>query len=112
MTDSATPDRKMKARFRVTEGPYTRDLEFVGQTCRALQALILAGNRGVTAQEMSSWALRLAHYVLELRKEGLNVEMIREPHPGGWHGRYVLHSDVRLLRYIEDNPEGDERAAA
>lgn len=112
MTKDATSPQKLKARFRVTEGPHTRDLVFVGQTCRALQSLILAGQKGVTAQELSSWALRLAHYVLELRKVGLNIEMIREAHAGGWHGRYVLHSDVRLLRYIEDNPEGGERAAA
>lgn len=67
-----------------------------GQTARALLALIHAAGRGVTALEVSTWALRLAAYVHSLRRLGLAVSMLREPHPGGWHGRYVLASPVQL----------------
>ena len=45
---------------------------------------------------MSSWALRLAHYIMELRRHGLDIETIHEAHPGGWHGRYVLHTPVEI----------------
>jgi hypothetical protein len=67
-----------------------------GQTARTLLALHKAGQEGVTAQEVSSWALRLAAYVLELRKRDLKIQTIRESHPGGWHGRYVLHTSVEI----------------
>jgi hypothetical protein len=67
-----------------------------GQTAKALRALVLAGPHGVTALEVASWALRLAAYVFDLRARGLVIEMIREEHEGGWHGRYVLHTAVRL----------------
>jgi hypothetical protein len=50
------------------------------QVCRTLRALIEAGDQGITALEVSSWALRLAH----------------EPHEGGHHGRYRLISRVTL----------------
>ena len=54
-----------------------------GQTARALIALKKAGASGITAQEVSSWALRLAAYVMELRRCGLDVETVRETHRGG-----------------------------
>jgi hypothetical protein len=71
--------------------------EVTGQVARTLAALVEAGSRGVTALEMSSWALRLAHYVLCLRKLGVPIQMVRELHPGGWHGRYTLLVDVQIL---------------
>jgi hypothetical protein len=67
-----------------------------GQTARALLALVNAAGRGVTALEVSTWALRLAAYVHSLRRLGIVVSMLREPHPGGWHGRYVLSSPVAV----------------
>jgi hypothetical protein len=69
-----------------------------GQTARALLALVNAAGRGVTALEVSTWALRLAAYVHSLRRLGIAVSMLREPHPGGWHGRYVLSSPVTVQR--------------
>ncbi len=66
-----------------------------GQCAKALDALSTAGPRGVTALEMNSWAYRLGAYVHTLRhRHGLAIETLREPHEGGWHGRYVLHSPV------------------
>jgi hypothetical protein len=67
-----------------------------GQTAKAIRALVLAGKQGVTAQEVAGWAYRFAAYCHELRKLGLDIETVREPHEGGWHGRHVLHTLVRL----------------
>lgn len=70
----------------------------VGQSAKVLLALLRAGAEGVTALEVGTWALRLAAYVHVLRHEfGLCIEMEREPHEGGWHGRYVLHSAVKIF---------------
>lgn len=66
---------------------------------KALAALVAAGPRGVTALEVDSWAYRLGAYVHSLRHDcGLAIETMREPHEGGWHGRYVLRSPVRVER--------------
>ncbi len=67
-----------------------------GQEAKTLVALAKAGAAGVTAQEVSTWALRLSAYVHVLRRRGLEIEMARESHSGGWHGRYLLHSSVTL----------------
>ena len=76
-----------------------REIEVTGaRFIQTLRALLEAGNRGTTALEMSSWALRLGHYVFILRhKYGLDIETKTEPHDGGHHARYVLHSQVRLI---------------
>jgi hypothetical protein len=68
------------------------------QPRRALAALIKAGSNGVTALELSSWAYRLGAYVHTLRHDyGLAIETLREPHDGGWHGRYVLHTPCQII---------------
>lgn len=72
-------------------------LTLKGQTARSLLALREAGLNGLTALEASSWALRLAAYIHDLRRLGLVIDMEREAHPGGWHGRYRLRSPVTLL---------------
>lgn len=74
--------------------------EVEGQFARTLHALVEAGQRGVTALEVGSWALRLAHYILILRRLGLVIDMQREKHGGsapGWHGRYVLQTGVQII---------------
>ena len=66
-----------------------------GQTAKALRALIAAGDKGVTALEVATWAYRFAAYCFDLRhKHDLAIETLREPHAGGWHGRHVLHTIV------------------
>ena len=68
------------------------------QPRRALAALISAGSKGVTALELSSWAYRLGAYVHTLRHDyGLAIETLREPHDGGWNGRYVLHTPCQII---------------
>jgi hypothetical protein len=69
-----------------------------GQVAKALLAMRDAAASGVTAQEVAGWAYRLGAYVFILRRRhGLAIETVREPHDGGWHGRYVLHSPVQVL---------------
>ena len=68
------------------------------QPRRALAALINAGSQGVTALELSSWAYRLGAYVHTLRHDyALAIDTLREPHDGGWHGRYVLHTPCQII---------------
>ena len=70
------------------------------QELRALAALINAGCCGVTALELSSWAYRLGAYVHTLRHDyGLEIETLREPHDGGWHARYVLHTPCQIIGF-------------
>ena len=85
-----------------SDGPFRR-IVCVGQFGRTLSALVNAGAAGVTALEVSDWALRLAHYVFVLRtRYGLDIETVREAHEGpagpGHHGRYFLRSPIRILR--------------
>jgi hypothetical protein len=69
-----------------------------GQTAKELVALVEAGRRGVTALECDTWAYRLAAYCHFLRRDwGLVIRTDREGHPGGWHGRHVLETPVRLI---------------
>lgn len=74
-----------------------------GQSARTLLALVNAGEAGVTALEIASWAFRLSHYVMVLRhRHRLAIPMLWEAHDGGKHGRYVLRSPVTILEIILD----------
>ncbi len=80
-------------------GPFT----VRGQTGKSLRALVNAGDKGVTALEVTCWALRFAAYCHDLRhKHGLTIETLREDHDGGWHGRHVLRSPVTILEGTSD----------
>ena len=96
---------KFLARFRIAGEEKIHQVE--GQEARTLLALASAGAAGVTALEISTWALRVSHYVFKLRGHGLLVDMEREPHHGpvpGRHGRYRLRTAIQILHR--------ERAAA
>ena len=67
-----------------------------GKELRTLLALVAAGDNGITALEVSSWAFRLAAYCHKLRQLGVPISMSREPHEGGWHGRYRLEGNIKL----------------
>jgi hypothetical protein len=91
---------KKAKRIRVLASlPNGTPFETVGQTARALLALVEQGERGITALEMGTWALRLGAYVHILRKIGIAIETIHETHNvlGDWHGRYVLRCTVQIL---------------
>ena len=84
-------------RLRMTATGPDGAFSVTGQVAKALAALLSAGAAGVTALEVNSWAYRLGAYVHTLRHDyGLAIETVREPHDGGWHGRYVLHSPVSI----------------
>lgn len=92
---------KLQVRVGGEEG---RTLKVRGRDAWALDALLRAGERGVTPIERP--APRWSHYVFKLRKAGLVVETIDEPHAGayaGHHARYVLRSAIEVLE--------EERAA-
>jgi len=89
--------RRETLQARIQDGETWRPITVSGrQVCRTLRALIEAGAEGITALELSSWAVRLAHYVFLLRHHGLNIVTEHEPHDGGFHGRYRLVSRVTL----------------
>lgn len=87
---------KSKEKLRIVRDDGGPSFIVTGQTAKAARALVLAYQRGVTALEVSSWAYRFAAYCHELRKKGLEIETLKEPHDGGWHGRHVLHTPIRL----------------
>lgn len=87
---------KVRAVFTVQENP-PRKLLLTGREAQTLGWLALKSEAGVTAQEVSTWALRLAAYVHLLRhKHGLAIKTIREPHEGGEHARYALTVQVDI----------------
>ena len=88
----------IRSRFRIVGTDRVCEVE--GQEARTLEALYEAGDRGITAQEVSTWALRLAHYVMKLKRLGLSIDMEREKHGGpvaGWHGRYSLKTKIEIV---------------
>lgn len=73
--------------------------EVVGRAAWALLNLLRAGERGCTP--ITTPGPRWSHYVYLLRRAGFIVETIHEEHGGpfaGTHARYVLHSQVTILR--------------
>ena len=75
-----------------------RTFETRGQTAKALLALVTAGDKGVTASEVATWAYRLAAYRHDLKRiHGLDIITRHEEHPGGWHGRYILLTPVQIV---------------
>jgi hypothetical protein len=72
-------------------------ITFTGREAWTLNALIEAGENGVTPIERP--APRWSHYVFMLRRAGLIIETIDERHPGafkGTHGRYVLRTALTV----------------
>ncbi len=73
-----------------------------GRKAQTLVCLVEAGNRGLTSEEVASWALRLASYIYDLKNDyGIDIETTLEPHKGGKHGRYRLLSLVEIISITE-----------
>jgi hypothetical protein len=69
-----------------------------------LDELLKAGAAGVTTIDYPG--VRVGDCILKLRKAGVDVQTVYEPHDGefpGRHGRYILRSSVELLA---DNAQG------
>ncbi|MAZ75668.1 MAG: hypothetical protein CMH31_00015 [Micavibrio sp.] len=86
-------------KVKIWQGKQSKEIHITSRTvARTILALAMAGNQGITALEVSSWAFRLPAYVHILRrKHGLDIETLREDHPHGWHGRFFLHTPVEIL---------------
>ncbi len=89
--------KAVKARIWLNKEP--KVIHITSRTvARTIAALASKGQHGVTALEMSSWAFRLGAYIHILKRDyGLDIVTLREEHPHGWHGRYVLHTPIEVL---------------
>ena len=84
--------------------PFT--LAFVGRAAWALRELMQARKRGCTS--IGNPAPRWASYVHRLRRAGVEIETVHEPHHGafpGTHARYILRSRVEVLPDKADGVE-------
>lgn len=89
---------KWRVLFRAGVDDAAKVYEIRGRIAQTIVALVAAGLAGITAAEMSCWAYRLGAYIYTLRHDyGLDIETIYEPHDGGAHGRYILHTAVEIL---------------
>jgi hypothetical protein len=87
-----------------------RELTFEGREADTLNRLIVRGEAGLTSIE--NHGPRISQYVMKVRRAGIAVEMIREPHDGGFpgkHGSYFLRSPLRVLERVN---VGEARHAA
>jgi hypothetical protein len=83
--------------FTVYRSAEQRQYFASGRVAQTLYALVEAGERGITALEVNSWAYRLASYIYDLRHDyGLDIQTKAEPHEGGTHARYVLVTPVEV----------------
>lgn len=93
---------KAELEFKVYN-PFTKtEKHFVtrGRKAQTLLCLTEMGQRGLTSEEVASWALRLASYVYDLkRRYGLDIQTELEPHNGGKHARYRLQPCGNNLGY-------------
>ncbi len=105
-SNSNNRNKKLTATFSLQNSGATKTITLKGQTAKTLIALIKAKQKGCTALEISSWALRLSGYIHILRtKYRLNIVTKKEPHDGGSHGRYFLLDEVDILE-SKDNDRG------
>ena len=75
--------------------------QFRGREAKALADLIERGGQGLSSIEHIG--PRLSHYILKLRRAGLDIATVDETHAGpfhGSHGRYYLRSRVEVLAEV------------
>jgi hypothetical protein len=85
-------------------------LRLRGREAWTLSCLLETGATGVIPLERP--APRWSAYVHSLRKRGLVIDTIDEPHTGpysGTHGRYILRTPLRVLKTTS---AGEKRHAA
>jgi hypothetical protein len=81
----------------------TRILVLSGRDAWAMHELIRMGERGCTP--IDNPAPRWSAYIFNLRKMGVTIETITEPHGGsfaGTHARYVLRSNVTIMSLLDN----------
>lgn len=82
----------------VDAGGSSRLLNLKGREAWALGELIRAGNEGCTP--IDTPGPRWSDYVFKLRRRGIDIATVTEPHDGpyaGHHARYVLRATVHRL---------------
>ena len=98
----------MKVRVGDAAGP---ERVFEGREAWALNRLLAVGDKGLTS--IDEPGVRLAHYVMKIRRAGIAVEMVREKNLtgsyGGNFGRYFLKTPVVIVETI---PAGEGGAHA
>ena len=97
----------MMGRYRIGTDKDAPVIEVAGRQEWALKQLIDAGETGCTS--VTNPGPRWSSYVHRLRRKGLIIETVYEPHSGSWpgmHGRYFLRSHVEPL------PANDDEALA
>lgn len=81
----------------------TRILHLTGREAWAMRELINAGEKGCTP--INQPAPRWSAYIHNLRKMGVSIETITEPHGGtfaGDHGRYVLREHATIVSILDN----------
>lgn len=89
----------LAVRIEGEENPRT----FSGRPAWLLERLLDAGSAGITTAELPP-GVRASHYVMLLRRAGLNIETKHEGHSGpfaGRHGRYICKSRLQVVRQDE-----------
>ena len=86
-----------KLKYRLTGQPDSA-CRICGRDAETLIMLAQCGDKGVTAYDFAGGPpFRLSAYIKHLRDAGLEIETKREPHDCGFHGRYVLHTPVKVI---------------
>jgi hypothetical protein len=87
-----------------------QQLQVIGREAWMLDLLKTRGDKGVTTIEVPG--ARMSHYVMKLRRMGLDIDTVDERHSGpfaGSHGRYLLRSPITVLKVLR---AGEKRDAA
>jgi hypothetical protein len=103
----------MAKRFKVTARILPDSMPFTlrGQEALTLVTLNNLRNQGVTVFDFQGGVgYRLAAYIHTLAKRRfLNIEMMREKHDGGWHGRWFLKSQIEIISVDDPNAPPAQR---
>ena len=78
------------------------EITIIGKKARLLKMLYDNRDEGITALDVVPWICGISCYLYDLRHiHGLNIETTKEPHVGGYHGRYRLKSGINII-HVED----------
>lgn len=87
----------MHIKAKIQTGDVPLELNLKGRLAWTLLELQKAGQGGISS--LQNPAPRISHYVLVLRRKGVQIETIRQAHKGpfpGIHGVYRLSSEVSI----------------
>ena len=104
--------KRLKVAARIL--PDGQPFSCTGQEAKTLLLLLQKGAAGVEAYDFRGGPpFRLPAYCHSLIKhKGLHIETQRVKHDGGWHGRFVLHTLVKIIAVVNPNKPLAEQVAA